>query len=83
MFYSGRAPQDTDLTLRIMGKFNFRWILQQENDLGLQPSVTEEDIKTCEKRAEELESRLKTRTSEWPYLVLEPEVKKEEHVFLN
>ena len=60
----------------------FRWMLKEEQELGMETTVNESDIEECLKKAEEIAARVDARKEgkqEETYYVFEPEVKQDVH----
>ena len=58
-------------------------MLKQEQELGLEVTVTEEEIQSCIERAEKIESELRAAESEKKddkYFIFKPPSPKEKHV---
>jgi len=61
---------------------SLRYIMNEEKDLGVEPTVTEEEISACISLAEEIEKRNEAMgDEEEEYLVFEEEKKKDPHFF--
>jgi len=61
-----------------------RFIMNEERELGIEPTTTEEEISECISRAEEIEKRNEAmEDEEVDYLVFEEEKKKDPHFFLK
>jgi len=61
---------------------SLKYIMNEEKDLGIEPTVTEEEISACISLAEEIEKRNEAmEDEEEEYLVFEEEKKKDPHFF--
>jgi len=61
-----------------------RHIMNEEKELGLEPTVTEEEVSACISRAEEIEKRYAAEElEEEEYLVFEEEKKKDPHFYIS
>ena len=59
-----------------------QFLLSEERDLGLEPTVTEKEIEECIKKAEEIERQLKDDESrDEEYLIYKEDIKEESMVF--
>ena len=59
-----------------------QFILSEERDLGLEPSVTEQEIEECIKKADEVERQLEDEVSrDEEYLIYKEDIKEESIVF--
>ena len=59
-----------------------QFILSEERDLGLEPSVTEQEIEECIKKADEVQRQLEDEVSrDEEYLIYKEDIKEESIVF--
>ena len=59
-----------------------RWMMKEEKELGMAPTVTESDIEECLEKAGEMEERVKERREgrqKDNYYIFEEDVKQEKH----
>ena len=62
-----------------------RNILKEEKELGLEQTVTEEEIEVCLKKADEIKDKLNSPeySEDEEYLIYKEEVKQAEHTYLQ
>ena len=59
-----------------------QFLLSEERDLGLEPTVTEQEIEECIKKAEEIQRQLDDDVSrDEEYLIYKEDIKEESMVF--
>ena len=59
-----------------------QFILSEERDLGLEPSVTEQEVQDCLKKADQVQRQLEdSQTQDEEYLIYKEDVKEQSIVF--
>lgn len=81
--YRRKLEEEQPKFLRMKAE-QLRFIMNEEKELGIEPTVTEEEITACISRAEEIEKiNADEDQEEQEYLVYAEEIKKDPHFFIS
>jgi len=81
--YRRKLEEEQPKFLKIKAE-QLRYIMGEEKDLGIKPTVTEDEVSACISRAEEIEKRnAAEEQEEEEYFVFEEEIKKDPHFYIS